>query len=94
MKLKLLSYKRLSLPSLLCLVGELKGLWVRLHVLQPDQLPSPVLVGWILGQPMDLNFQLFETAMLFMTVLVVAFMLQEFAASFFVQVDHSQAGDM
>ncbi|KAF3968016.1 hypothetical protein CMV_008048 [Castanea mollissima] len=40
-------------------------------------LPISVLVGWILGQPMDLNFQLFETAMLFMTVLVVAFMLQE-----------------
>ncbi|KAK9995895.1 hypothetical protein SO802_020581 [Lithocarpus litseifolius] len=40
-------------------------------------LPISVLFGWILGQPMDLNFQLFETAMLFMTVLVVAFMLQE-----------------
>ncbi|KAK7826433.1 vacuolar cation/proton exchanger 2, partial [Quercus suber] len=39
-------------------------------------LPISVLVGWILGQPMDLNSQLFETAMLFMTVLVVAFMLQ------------------
>ncbi|KAL4618407.1 hypothetical protein ACB092_06G007900 [Castanea dentata] len=39
-------------------------------------LPISVFVGWILGQPMDLNFQLFETAMLFMTVLVVAFMLQ------------------
>ena len=40
------------------------------------QIPFSVLIGWILGQPMDLNFQLFETAMLFMTVLVVAFMLQ------------------
>lgn len=29
-----------------------------------------------MGQPMDLNFQLFETATLFITVLVVAFMLQ------------------
>ncbi|KAL0443734.1 UNVERIFIED_CONTAM: Vacuolar cation/proton exchanger 2 [Sesamum latifolium] len=33
-------------------------------------------VGWIMGRPMDLNFQLFETATLVMTVLVVAFMLQ------------------
>ena len=39
------------------------------------QLPISILVGWILGQPVDLNFQLFKTAMLFMTVLVVAFML-------------------
>jgi Ca2+:H+ antiporter len=29
-----------------------------------------------MGQRMDLNFQLFETATLFITVLVVAFMLQ------------------
>lgn len=29
-----------------------------------------------MGQPMDLNFQLFETASLFIAVLVVAFMLQ------------------
>jgi len=40
------------------------------------QIPFSVLIGWIPGQPMDLNFQLFETAMLFMTVLIVAFMLQ------------------
>ncbi|KAK7813986.1 vacuolar cation/proton exchanger 5, partial [Quercus suber] len=39
-------------------------------------IPFSVLIGWIPGQPMDLNFQLFETAMLFMTVLVVAFMLR------------------
>ena len=29
-----------------------------------------------MGKEMDLNFQLFETATLFITVLVVAFMLQ------------------
>jgi Ca2+:H+ antiporter len=29
-----------------------------------------------MGTQMDLNFQLFETATLFITVLVVAFMLQ------------------
>ena len=40
------------------------------------QIPFCVIVGWIMGAPMDLNFQLFETATLFITVLVVAFMLQ------------------
>ncbi|CAN6444892.1 unnamed protein product [Victoria cruziana] len=39
-------------------------------------IPFCVVIGWCMGQPMDLNFQLFETATLFMTVLVVAFMLQ------------------
>jgi len=29
-----------------------------------------------MGKEMDLNFQLFETATLFITVLVVAFMMQ------------------
>lgn len=40
------------------------------------QIPFCVVVGWFMGKPMDLNFQLFETATLFITVLVVAFMLQ------------------
>ncbi|KAL8092158.1 hypothetical protein AgCh_034452 [Apium graveolens] len=40
-------------------------------------IPFCVVVGWFMGQPMDLNFQLLETATLFLTVLVVAFMLQE-----------------
>lgn len=35
-----------------------------------------MVVGWLMGTRMDLNFQLFETATLFITVLVVAFMLQ------------------
>lgn len=40
------------------------------------QIPFCVVTGWIMGQPMDLNFQLFETATLFITVIVVAFLLQ------------------
>ncbi|MQL77143.1 hypothetical protein Taro_009546 [Colocasia esculenta] len=66
-------------------------------------IPVAVLVGWIMGQPVDLNFQLFETSALFMTVLVVAILLQGtsnhckgmllvlcyaiLAASFYVHVD-------
>ncbi|XP_054780426.1 vacuolar cation/proton exchanger 2-like isoform X2 [Prosopis cineraria] len=39
-------------------------------------IPFCVVIGWCMGKEMDLNFQLFETATLFITVLVVAFMLQ------------------
>ncbi|URD92976.1 Vacuolar cation proton exchanger [Musa troglodytarum] len=46
-------------------------------------IPFCVVVGWIMGQPMDLNFQLFETASLFIAVLVVAFMLQEGTSNYF-----------
>ncbi|XP_058108789.1 vacuolar cation/proton exchanger 2-like isoform X3 [Magnolia sinica] len=46
-------------------------------------IPFCVVVGWVMRQPMDLNFQLFETATLFITVLVVAFMLQEGTANYF-----------
>ncbi|KAA8526658.1 hypothetical protein F0562_008139 [Nyssa sinensis] len=46
-------------------------------------IPFCVVVGWIWGHPMDLNFQIFETATLFMTVLVVAFMLQEGTSNYF-----------
>ncbi|KAL8232490.1 hypothetical protein R6Q57_002268 [Mikania cordata] len=46
-------------------------------------IPFCVVVGWIMGQRMDLNFQLFETATLFITVLVVAFMLQEGTSNYF-----------
>ncbi|KAG5545882.1 hypothetical protein RHGRI_018142 [Rhododendron griersonianum] len=46
-------------------------------------IPFCVVYGWVLGHPMDLNFQLFETATLFMTVLVVAFMLQEGTSNYF-----------
>ncbi|XP_034207955.1 vacuolar cation/proton exchanger 2-like isoform X2 [Prunus dulcis] len=46
-------------------------------------IPFCVVVGWIMGQRMDLNFKLFETATLFITVLVVAFMLQEGTSNYF-----------
>lgn len=46
-------------------------------------IPFCVVVGWCMGQPMDLNFQLFETATLFISVLVVAFMLQEGTSNYF-----------
>ncbi|KAK6157071.1 hypothetical protein DH2020_011319 [Rehmannia glutinosa] len=46
-------------------------------------IPFTVVVGWVMGRPMDLNFQLFETATLIMTVLVVAFMLQEGTSNYF-----------
>ncbi|KAK1362370.1 Vacuolar cation/proton exchanger [Heracleum sosnowskyi] len=46
-------------------------------------IPFCVVVGWILGYPVDLNFQLFETATLFMSVIVVAFMLQEGTSTYF-----------
>eukprot|EP00268_Persea_americana_P046969 TRINITY_DN4859_c0_g1_i3.p1 TRINITY_DN4859_c0_g1~~TRINITY_DN4859_c0_g1_i3.p1 ORF type:complete len:437 (+),score=73.94 TRINITY_DN4859_c0_g1_i3:522-1832(+) len=45
-------------------------------------IPFCVVVGWIMGKDMDLNFQLFETATLFITVVVVAFMLQEGTANY------------
>ncbi|KAJ3676899.1 hypothetical protein LUZ60_002623 [Juncus effusus] len=40
-------------------------------------IPFCVVIGWIMNENMDLNFQLFETATLFITVLVVAFMVQD-----------------
>ncbi|KAI4321739.1 hypothetical protein MLD38_035087 [Melastoma candidum] len=46
-------------------------------------IPFCVVVAWIMGCPMDLNFQLFETAVLFITVLVVAFLLQEGTSNYF-----------
>ncbi|XP_019198808.1 PREDICTED: vacuolar cation/proton exchanger 2-like [Ipomoea nil] len=46
-------------------------------------IPFCVVVGWFMGKDMDLNFQLFETATLFITVLVVAFMLQEGTSNYF-----------
>ncbi|CAN6470821.1 unnamed protein product [Victoria cruziana] len=46
-------------------------------------IPFCVVVGWMMEKPMDLNFQLFETATLFVTVLVVTFMLQEGTSNYF-----------
>ncbi|CAA7042690.1 unnamed protein product [Microthlaspi erraticum] len=46
-------------------------------------VPVCVVMGWMIGAPMDLNFQLFETAILFITVIVVAFFLQEGTSNYF-----------
>ncbi|KAG5027446.1 hypothetical protein JHK86_023360 [Glycine max] len=46
-------------------------------------IPFCVVIGWMMGQPMDLNFHLLETAALFLTVIVVAIMLQEGTANYF-----------
>ncbi|KAJ0985215.1 hypothetical protein J5N97_003571 [Dioscorea zingiberensis] len=46
-------------------------------------IPFCVVLGWLMGRPMDLNFQLFETAILFITVLVLAFMLQDGSSNYF-----------
>nr|KAJ0215582.1 hypothetical protein LSAT_V11C300141600 [Lactuca sativa] len=57
-----------------------------LEMQQNMQVPSYsicVVVGWIMGHPLDLNFQLFETTTLIMTVLVVAFMLQDGTSNYF-----------
>ena len=55
-----------------------------MNLLNFSQIPFAVLVGWIMGHPMDLNFQLFETAVLFITVLVVTILLQVRLSLFFV----------
>ncbi|XP_058079441.1 vacuolar cation/proton exchanger 2-like isoform X1 [Magnolia sinica] len=46
-------------------------------------IPFCVVAGWIAGKPMDLNFQLFETATLFVAILVVVVTLQEGTANYF-----------
>ncbi|AEE33290.1 cation exchanger 5 [Arabidopsis thaliana] len=46
-------------------------------------VPFCVVIGWMMGAQMDLNFQLFETATLFITVIVVAFFLQEGTSNYF-----------
>ncbi|GMI63854.1 cation exchanger 2 [Hibiscus trionum] len=46
-------------------------------------IPFCVVIGWVMGKEMDLNFQLFETATLFITVIVVAFFLQEGTSNYF-----------
>ncbi|KAG0580034.1 hypothetical protein KC19_4G142700 [Ceratodon purpureus] len=46
-------------------------------------IPVGVLLGWPMGVNMDLNFELFETAVLFISTIVVAFMLLEGTANYF-----------
>ncbi|CAI0410489.1 unnamed protein product [Linum tenue] len=45
-------------------------------------IPFYVVVGWIVKQPMDLDFQLFETATLFISMLITAYSLQEGRSSY------------
>ncbi|CAN1780401.1 Vacuolar cation/proton exchanger 5 [Linum perenne] len=45
-------------------------------------IPFYVVVGWMVNQPMDLNFHLFETATLFIAVVIVVFTLQEGTSSY------------
>nr|POE74925.1 vacuolar cation/proton exchanger 5 [Quercus suber] len=47
------------------------------YLVDTIEIPFSVVLGWIMGQPLDLNFQLFETATLFISIFVVALMLQE-----------------
>ncbi|KAK4275248.1 hypothetical protein QN277_018364 [Acacia crassicarpa] len=46
-------------------------------------IPLCVIIGWIMGHPLDLNFQLFETATLFLTIIVVVLLLQEGTSNYF-----------
>ncbi|ODQ53494.1 calcium/proton exchanger [Saitoella complicata NRRL Y-17804] len=39
--------------------------------------PFLVILGWIVGQPMSLYFQTFETAVLFISVLIVNYLIQD-----------------
>nr|CAB3460535.1 unnamed protein product [Digitaria exilis] len=51
-------------------------------------VPLSVLVAWIMGVPMDLDFNLIETGSLFLAVLVTTFTLQVMLLSFFCMMDH------
>ncbi|XP_027190655.1 vacuolar cation/proton exchanger 3-like isoform X2 [Cicer arietinum] len=46
-------------------------------------IPLCVVVGWMIECPMDLNFQPFETTSLFMSVIIVAFMLHNGTSNYF-----------
>lgn len=39
--------------------------------------PSLVILGWIIGQPMTLHFQGFETVVFFISILVVNYLIQD-----------------
>jgi Ca2+:H+ antiporter len=41
-------------------------------------VPVVTLVGWIMNQPMNLNFRLFDTTILVLTVLIVTLIIQVF----------------
>ncbi|KAK7316552.1 hypothetical protein RJT34_00104 [Clitoria ternatea] len=46
-------------------------------------IPFCVIAGWMVECPMDLNFQPFETTSLFMTVILVAFILHNGTSNYF-----------
>jgi len=72
------STKQFGIESELLLITYVQSVKFHFHhsFLFIMQIPFCVVIGWIMGNSMDLNFQLFETAALFLTVIVVAFMLQ------------------
>lgn len=39
--------------------------------------PFLVILGWIIGQPMTLHFETFETVVFFLSVLVVTYVIQD-----------------
>ncbi|KAG9233761.1 Sodium/calcium exchanger protein-domain-containing protein [Amylocarpus encephaloides] len=44
--------------------------------------PALVILGWIIGQPMTLHFETFETVVFFLSVLVVTYVLQDGKSNF------------
>ncbi|KAK4395009.1 Vacuolar cation/proton exchanger 2 [Sesamum angolense] len=65
-------------------VGLCDSIWKLMILVLLMNADSILCNCWLVhGKPMDLNFQLFETATLFITVLVVAFMLQEGQSNYF-----------
>ncbi|KAI9890344.1 MAG: hypothetical protein M1814_004254 [Vezdaea aestivalis] len=44
--------------------------------------PFLVILGWIIGQPMTLHFQTFETVVFFLSVLVVNYLIQDGASNY------------
>lgn len=39
--------------------------------------PFLIILGWIIGQPLSLHFETFETVVFFLSVLVVAYVIQD-----------------
>ncbi|KAK8527060.1 hypothetical protein V6N13_084931 [Hibiscus sabdariffa] len=56
-------------------------------------IPFCVVTGWLFGLPVDLNFQLFETATLFMTVLFAAFIIHWLQATLYMETLHHDTAD-
>jgi len=54
-------------------------------VLQISLLITPFLVlfGWVLGQPMMLNFDIFQAAVFFLAILVVSYVVQDGKTNYF-----------